>query len=309
MDKTTCFNPRPPRRAGATQGKSYSVPVWHVSILAHPEGRALLPLSHFLRPKQGFQSSPTPKGGRYVGYFDATEATAGFNPRPPRRAGATIRAGDDLERERVSILAHPEGRALLHSHSKHSAMLKFQSSPTPKGGRYINARRGKCLTCLFQSSPTPKGGRYGLHRPARYLLASFNPRPPRRAGATRGNYGLTQYLNVSILAHPEGRALLIYRLGRISHERVSILAHPEGRALPVPNVLDVYAIQFQSSPTPKGGRYPAGRGYRWAIDEFQSSPTPKGGRYGATIDETFTYSGFNPRPPRRAGATWHSWRQ
>ena len=36
----------------------------------------------------------------------------------------------------------------------------FQSSPTPKGGRYPGALEGNEAFGLFQSSPTPKGGRY-----------------------------------------------------------------------------------------------------------------------------------------------------
>ena len=38
----------------------------------------------------------------------------------------------------------------------------FQSSPTPKGGRYRICQPGEWDTFLFQSSPTPKGGRYAL---------------------------------------------------------------------------------------------------------------------------------------------------
>ncbi len=36
----------------------------------------------------------------------------------------------------------------------------FQSSPAPKGGRYICSRTIKSLSYEFQSSPAPKGGRY-----------------------------------------------------------------------------------------------------------------------------------------------------
>ena len=38
-----------------------------VSILAHPEGRALLRMACITLRKYPFQSSPTPKGGRYWG--------------------------------------------------------------------------------------------------------------------------------------------------------------------------------------------------------------------------------------------------
>ncbi len=59
------------------------------------------------------QSSPTPKGGRYrVAYANAIGNTA------------------------VSILAHPEGRALPSLIKKGASTAPFQSSPAPKGGRY-----------------------------------------------------------------------------------------------------------------------------------------------------------------------------
>ena len=114
-----------------------------------------------LIPKLGlFQSSPTPKGGRYV-------------HRPMVRK-ATFR---------VSILAHPERWALRRSVGSFSEFKRFQSSPTPKGGRYVKQgypirlstvsilahperwalpQLGNCLRffLMFQSSPTPKGGRY-----------------------------------------------------------------------------------------------------------------------------------------------------
>ena len=92
-----------------------------------------------------FQSSPTPKGGRY-----------------------------ELE---VSI--DMEGFQRSTPNNRHRCLV-FQSSPTPKGGRYglwramqaviqvsILAHPGWALRSivnpeLFQSSPTPKGGRYAV---------------------------------------------------------------------------------------------------------------------------------------------------
>ena len=90
-----------------------------------------------------FQSSPTPKGGRYKLGRNRTWALhvvvqGCFNPRPPRKVGAT---------PPVSIPS-----------SYTDAM--FQSSPTPKGGRYYLDIHWRLISVLFQSSPTPKGGRY-----------------------------------------------------------------------------------------------------------------------------------------------------
>jgi len=84
-----CFNPRPPRRAGATIGCEAAQIFTAVSILAHPGGRAL----RFIMSKSArcylFQSSPTPEGGRYPELLLPTVTPLCFNPRPPRRAGAT----------------------------------------------------------------------------------------------------------------------------------------------------------------------------------------------------------------------------
>ncbi len=42
----------------------------------------------------------------------------------------------------------------------------FQSSPTPKGGRYGAFLADGITITAFQSSPTPKGGRYAGTRVA-----------------------------------------------------------------------------------------------------------------------------------------------
>ena len=132
----------------------------------------------------------------------------------------------------------------------------FQSSPTPKGGRYNNELMKAILSAVFQSSPTPKGGRY------RY------PRPRER--------------------HPAG---------------VSILAHPERWALPTTESERGQLSLFQSSPTPKGGRYGVGLCLYYTDEKFQSSPTPKGGRYACVGCARTRNRCFNPRPPRKVGAT------
>ena len=156
-----CFNPRPPRKVGAT---------------------TLLNRSDSLIT---FQSSPTPKGGRYLKSAEPLLAVPiiCFNPRPPRKVGATTRTG--------------------------ALTIKFQSSPT-KGGRYpkgVNRSFTK-----FQSSPTPKGGRYVAFHfiSALQWYPCFNPRPPRKVGATpfMNMTGLPVIYGVSILAHPERWALL-----------------------------------------------------------------------------------------------------
>ena len=88
-----------------------------------------------------FQSSPTPKGGRYFS-----------QEKDPLRYGFVRRI--------VSILAHPERWALQLPKTYIADPKMFQSSPTPKGGRYGFIAQGRSRCSMFQSSPTPKGGRY-----------------------------------------------------------------------------------------------------------------------------------------------------
>ena len=108
-----------------------------------------------------------------------------FNPRPPRKVGATCRLYRHVVNiQHVSILAHPERWALRDEVLVRISVLTFQSSPTPKGGRYrpgiSRPKRNHQVSILahperwalphgkpyhpgasmFQSSPTPKGGRY-----------------------------------------------------------------------------------------------------------------------------------------------------
>ncbi len=161
-----------------------------VSILARPEGRALLDVKEVLSRFLGFQSSPVPKDGRYGSFFCPVKGELCFNPRPSRRTGATgthcrgyhhevfqsspvpkdgrYRGSDEQPRvfHIVSILARPEGRALPVPNVENTSMNWFQSSPVPKDGRYYVA-----------------GSMAADHR-------SFNPRPSRRTGATR--WGKTQ---------------------------------------------------------------------------------------------------------------------
>jgi len=111
-----------------------------------------------------FQSSPTPKRGRYRPDARNAAAKACFNPRPRRSAGAT------------------------HSMPPRMACPRwFQSSPTPKRGRYGTVEDGKLVLDMFQSSPTPKRGRYLDRAFDSMCETSFNPRPRRSAGATPSN--------------------------------------------------------------------------------------------------------------------------
>ena len=136
------FNPHPPRRAGAT----YPVPLpqlpdFLVSILTHPEGRVRQERLKSLEPEDIKVSILTHPEGRVR--------------LPPGASG-------HIPRVLVSILTHPEGRVRRDYDRSMSLLRKFQSSPTPKGGCDINRERSEWR-----------------------CQSRFNPHPPRRAGATR----------------------------------------------------------------------------------------------------------------------------
>ena len=60
-----------------------------VSILAHLARWALLSATTGTTARLWFQSSPTSQGGRYAEYGQVSPRPWSFNPRPPRKVGAT----------------------------------------------------------------------------------------------------------------------------------------------------------------------------------------------------------------------------
>ena len=109
---------------------------------------------------------------------------------------------------------------------------------------------------------------------------------------------------VSILARPEGRALLGRRANTLEIQNVSILARPEGRALQRQALASRQEIRFQSSPAPKDGRYnDAGElSLAWLLVSILARPEGRALRSNARCSSADMAS-FNPRPPRRTGAT------
>ena len=183
---TGCFNPRPPRKVGATKMVTY-------------EGT----------PHYQFQSSPTPKGGRYLHLAVLPTREEAFQSSPTPKGGRYWEIGTEYGRAcLVSILAHPERWALLVTDRDILAhRMEFQSSPTPKGGRYGWWQNALAYYQTFQSSPTPKGGRYLMDYLRKDKSECFNPRPPRKVGATYRSCSTRPRFSVSILAHPERWAL------------------------------------------------------------------------------------------------------
>ena len=129
------FNPRPPRRTGATlttpkqsppdefqsspapkDGRygvhGYELSWCIVSILARPEGRALPFLQALQKERSCFNPRPPRRTGATMKSHNVENKSHCFNPRPPRRTGATTPSGTTTGNIIVSILARPEGRAL-----------------------------------------------------------------------------------------------------------------------------------------------------------------------------------------------------
>ena len=160
-DRDVCFNPRPPRKGGATPLPPPRPPSALVFQSSPPsQGGRYGGYSEKCATQPKFQSSPPSQGGRYTRPTTRDRADRGFNPRPPRKGGATRPNSRPRLEMVVSILAPLARGALLCSTTNRLFMTLFQSSPPSQGGRY------------FQ-----------LIHPRRFLPC-FNPRPPRKGGAT-----------------------------------------------------------------------------------------------------------------------------
>ena len=157
-----------------------------------------------------FQSSPSPKTGRYdvykqwikpikrssnphpvrklgaIRFLPTTlDVSTCSNPHPVRKLGAIMTNSKLLGCVFVPILTQSENWAL--SVTGISAGAKppvFQSSPSPKTGRYHRLRSNLDAHIQFQSSPSPKTGRYiDLTSIFTLIIACSNPHPVRKLGA------------------------------------------------------------------------------------------------------------------------------
>ena len=207
-----------------------------------------------------FQSSPTSKGGRYAKHPSWQRRATCFNPRPPRKVGATAFFPHIRNPNVVSILAHLERWAL---------QLKINKKPRGPGVSILAHLERWALHCR------PVGNSIAQVLQPVSILAHLE----RWALRCRSAPGQQIEMNVSILAHLERWALRLTRRRGYECTTVSILAHLERWAL----------RGFQ------------GNGLRVAV--FQSSPTSKGGRYPRRGIVTAGRHCFNPRPPRKVGAT------
>ena len=154
-----------------------------VPILTQSENWALYLKYCFCSDRILFQSSPSPKTGRYLGIPTGTLSNpSGSNPHPVRKLGAILR------RDFLSELG-------------------FQSSPSPKTGRYYFQSSHPEFPHRFQSSPSPKTGRYLALELASMLFA------------------------VPILTQSENWALLVWTFPVFRAARVPILTQSENWAL------------------------------------------------------------------------------
>ena len=308
------FQSSPGPKAGrCCRDREHHVGVRPVSILARPEGRALLE-----PPDEGLGvglvsilARPEGRALRPWRRRRATPATSCFNPRPARRPGAALASppqrlrllpvsilarpegralhehpvDDPLVVAAVSILARPEGRALPRNESDDATACssRFQSSPGPKAGRCISVL-WRMITALvsFQSSPGPKAGRCrGRGAGGAHPTDGFNPRPARRPGAARplGSIPVAAWMFQSSPGPKAGRCLVI--------------VSGDGGETEL----------FQSSPGPKAGRCQDRPVHEQPVQVVSILARPEGRALpGSASPRTTRTNCFNPRPARRPGA-------
>ena len=185
-----------------------------------------------------FQSSPGPRAGRCLlgGVPIGLVGVVSILARPEGRALLGGLARRERPIHQVSILARPEGRALPAAVGLLGVVPVLVSILARPEGRALPFRRTSSNdpAVRFQSSPGPRAGRCqqaGREAGRDVQPVSILARPEGRA-LREPHPGVHIGLMVSILARPEGRALR-GRHDEPDHRRaVSILARPEGRALP-----------------------------------------------------------------------------
>ena len=133
-----------------------------VSILARPFERALPGTVHVDAPVAVFQSSPALSSGRYLWLGHAGHlAWAGFNPRPPFRAGATRQRSPRHSRGSCFNPRPPfRAGATREPDTATVAARGFNPRPPFRAGATGQAVAEYRGAFLFQSSPALSSGRY-----------------------------------------------------------------------------------------------------------------------------------------------------
>ena len=133
-----------------------------------------------------FQSSPALSSGRYDTHPGLVGRVACFNPRPPFRAGATLRAPGAAKPYYVSILARPFERALLRVIGQTRDAKGFQSSPALSSGRYMkHCPRCNNMHVSILARPFERALRHVLEHAGVVNDVSILARPFERALRTR----------------------------------------------------------------------------------------------------------------------------
>ena len=115
MHRHWCSNPHPVRKLGAIHLNAALRCISDVPILTQSENWALF-TSGAILANLVFQSSPSPKTGRYIMVMTIKRSRGCSNPHPVRKLGAM--------RKLYMV--------------NFSLALVFQSSPSPKTGRYFD---------------------------------------------------------------------------------------------------------------------------------------------------------------------------
>jgi hypothetical protein len=205
--------------------------------------------------------------------------TTGFNPHPPRRAGAT-RAALAGCLTAVCFNPHPPSGAgatrLLPPELADLVAAVFQPSP---------AKLSKDAAAELRFNPHPPNGAGAttLMLAVSTPVSCFNPHPPNGAGATSARRPCSRWCGAGFQPSPAQRGgcyIPASRGPRRHSDRFN--PHP-------PNGAGATACRMQSRP----------RGVR-----FQPSPAQRGGCYDRHPPRRPGGSrGFNPHPPNGAGAT------
>ncbi|WHZ14328.1 MAG: hypothetical protein OJF52_001165 [Nitrospira sp.] len=187
-------------------GRGNQTPHRHVSILARPEGRALL-WSAITGTIQtwGFQSSPVPKDGRYT------------DPRSTARVTF------------VSILARPEGRALQSNRRFTESCGCFNPRPSRRTGATPCGGFLKWLICCFNPRPSRRTGATALGKPRGFPcgspVAGANRLARHRDIGERVSPPRTNSFQLSILRNARSPALFISALGSRSQDQRLVKVH------------------------------------------------------------------------------------
>ena len=204
-----CFNPRPAFWPGAAINWGVFRPIFLVSILARPFGRAIPGDLHSRRRAHGrFQSSPGLLAGRTRQVRAAVEGQLRFQSSPGLLAGRVRSMSTILPSTRCMFQSSPG--LLAGRYPQRCVMMLstiwFQSSPGLLAGRYGMLATTDLEQFQFQSSPGLLAGRYFQGPWGLPFTPSFNPRPAFWPGAADQHRGPDRPHQVSILARPFGRA-------------------------------------------------------------------------------------------------------